>query len=141
MPAVLQVEIHPFNTCERLIRFANQLKVEMMGYSNLGHASYTELGMATSEDSCLDLPLIADMAAKYSKTPAQVILRWGVQRGTVCIPKTSSKERLAENIDLFSFSLTEDEMKSITALNKNKRFNDPGSYAEPAFGHFYPIYE
>ena len=81
------------------------------------------------------------MAAKYSKTPAQVVLRWGVQRGTVCIPKTSNKERLAENFDLFSFSLTEEEMNSITALNKNKRFNDPGVYAEPAFGYFYPIYE
>ena len=68
-------------------------------------------------------------------------MRWGVQRGTTIIPKTSKKERLAENFDLFNFYLTTEEMMSIDALNKDKKFNDPGNYAEPAFKCFYPIYE
>lgn len=140
-PAVLQVEIHPFNVQERLIRYCKQLGVEVMAYSNLGHASYAELGMSTQEDSCMDLQLIKDLAAKYEKTSAQIILRWAVQRGTVAIPKSIKRERLVENRDVYGFSLTEEEMGSITALNKNKRFNDPGTYAEPAFGYFYPIYE
>jgi len=63
-----------------------------------------------------------------------------VQRGTTIIPKTSKKERLAENIDLFNFSLTSSEVASIDALNKDKKFNDPGVYTE-YFNNWYPIWE
>jgi D-xylose reductase len=69
------------------------------------------------------------------------VIRWGVQRGTTVIPKTTKKERLAENIGLFDFSLTNDEMKAISGLNQNKRFNDPGVFCEAAFNHFFPIFE
>jgi D-xylose reductase len=69
------------------------------------------------------------------------VLRWGVQRGTTVIPKTCKKERLAENIALFDFSLTNDEMKAINGLNQNRRFNDPGHFCELAFNTFFPIYE
>jgi len=57
------------------------------------------------------------------------------------IPKTIKYERLIENISLFDFTLTADEMKAISALNKNERYNDPGKYTEPAFNTFYPIFE
>lgn len=57
------------------------------------------------------------------------------------IPKTIKPERLIENISIFDFSLTDEEMKAIAALNKNERYNDPGKYTEPAFNNFYPIYE
>jgi D-xylose reductase len=50
-------------------------------------------------------------------------------------------ERMIENISLFDFALSEEEMEEINSLNKNKRYNDPGQYAEPAFNVFYPIYE
>jgi D-xylose reductase len=70
-----------------------------------------------------------------------VVLRWAVQRGTAIIPKTSKVERLVENIDLFNFSLSVEEMDSIGGLNKNKRFNDPGHFCEIAFNTFFPIYE
>jgi D-xylose reductase len=69
------------------------------------------------------------------------VLRWGVQRGTAIIPKTSKKERLAENISLFDFSLTNDDMMAINSLNQNRRFNDPGNFCEGAFNTFFPIYE
>lgn len=82
-----------------------------------------------------------DIAAKYQKTTAQVLLRWAVQRGTAAIPKTIKPERLAENIDIFNFSMTDDEMKSIDALDKNKRYNDPGHFGEAAFNTFFPIWE
>jgi D-xylose reductase len=57
------------------------------------------------------------------------------------IPKTSKKERLTENIGLFDFSLSSAEMKLITNLNQNRKFNDPGNFAEAAFNTFCPIYE
>lgn len=82
-----------------------------------------------------------DIAAKHNKTPAQVILRWGVQRGTCVIPKTSKVERLTENISLFDFVLSEEEMKTISGFDLNKRYNDPGVFCEAAFGTFCPIYD
>ena len=69
-PAVLQVEIHPFNTCEKLIRFARESEVQVMGYSNLGAISYEELGMTNASDSCINLPLVKELAEKHKKTPA-----------------------------------------------------------------------
>lgn len=112
-----------------------------MAFSNLGSLSYMELGMATAEQTCLLAPVILEAAKKYNKTPAQIVLRWGVQRKTVIIPKTTKPERLIENKSVFDFELTQDEMKAISALNKNERYNDPGNFAEAAFGCFYPIYD
>lgn len=57
------------------------------------------------------------------------------------VPKTTKPERLIENISIFDFELTEDEMKAINSLNKNERYNDPAKYTEAAFNCFYPIYE
>ncbi len=112
-----------------------------MAYSNFGSLSYVQLGMATAADSPLLCEAILAPAAKYNKTPAQVCLRWALQRNTVVIPKSVKQERLVENFSVFDFSLTDDEMSAISSLNKNERYNDPGVYAEKAFNCFYPIYE
>lgn len=85
----------------------------MMAYSNLGAASYVEIGLASAEDSCLTSPVVNEIATKHGKTAGQILLRWGVQRGTTVIPKTVKKERLAENIDLFTFNLSQEEMTAI----------------------------
>ncbi|NNK46917.1 MAG: aldo/keto reductase, partial [Altererythrobacter sp.] len=77
----------------------------------------------------------------HGKTPAQIVLRWGVQRGTAIIPKTSKPERMRENLNIMDFALREEEMKAISALNQNRRFNDPGTFAEAAFNTFHPIYD
>lgn len=76
--------------------------------------------------SCLKDPTINAIGAKHGKSAAQVCLRFAVQRGNTCIPKTSKKERLPENLDMFSWSLTEEDMAALLALNKNKHFNEPG---------------
>jgi len=115
--------------------------IQVMGFSILGSASYVELGGAKADEAVFLRQDIKDIAAKYSKTPAQVILRWGVQQGINIIPKSSKKERLSENISVFDFSLTADEMKQISALNTGKRFNDPGDFCEGAFGTYNPIYD
>lgn len=86
-------------------------------------------------------PVVKEIASRHQRTPAQVVLRWAVQRGIAIIPKTTSKERLAENLSLFDFQLSEEEMKQIGSLDKNRRFNDPGVFCELAFATFFPIYE
>jgi D-xylose reductase len=97
--------------------------------------------MATEKDSAMNEPVVRSIAESHKKSPAQILLRWGVQRGTAVIPKTSNPARLAENLSIFDFELTEDQMRSIAAMDRNQRFNDPGAFCESAFGCFYPIYE
>lgn len=70
----------------------------------------------------LDEPVIAELAAKYGKTPAQVIMRWQVQEGNVVIPGSKTPAHIAENIDVFDFELTDAEMAQISALDKGKPF-------------------
>ena len=140
-PAVLQVESHPYLTQEKLLRYCEQEQIAYTAFSPLGAGSYVPLGMATDADSVLTEPTVQAIAKARGKTAAQVVLRWGVQRGTAVIPKTSRVERLRENISIFDFELTEDEMQSISKLDRNQRFNDPGVFCEKAFGCYYPIYE
>ncbi|MCU0960614.1 MAG: aldo/keto reductase [Pirellulaceae bacterium] len=140
-PSVLQVESHPFLTQEKLLRFCHQERVVFTAFSPLGSISYEPLGMASPADSIMNLPAVQDLARKHGKTPAQILLRWGVQRRTVVIPKTSRSERLRENLNVFDFELAEDEMHQVAGLNQNRRFNDPGVFCEQAFHTFFPIYE
>ncbi|MEM7479011.1 MAG: aldo/keto reductase [Planctomycetota bacterium] len=140
-PTVLQVESHPHLVQPKLLRFCQEHQIAFTGFSPLGAGSYVELGMAAEGDSVLANPEIQSIAAKHRKTSAQVVLRWGVQRGTSVIPKTSRVERLEENISIFDFELTVDEMDTISAMDQNRRFNDPGVFCEQAFGCFFPIYE
>ena len=97
--------------------------------------------MAGAAESALEQPPVQAAAMRVGRTPAQVALRWGIQRGTAVIPKTSRFERLKENHMLFDFELNEEEMAAISGLNRNRRFNDPGHFCEEAFGCFYPIYD
>lgn len=92
-PAVLQVELHPYNCQDKLLRFCREKGIAVTGFSPLGGESYIELGGATKENSLLDLQLIKDLSKKYSKSPAQILLRWGIQRGASLVVKSSKVER------------------------------------------------
>jgi D-xylose reductase len=140
-PAVLQVELHPYLVQPRLVRFCHEAGIAVTGFSPLGALSYVPIGMATAAESVLEQPAVKAAAARHGKTPAQVVLRWGVQRGNAIVPKTTRPERLAENLALFDFELTADEMAAITALDRGRRFNDPGDFGEAAFNTFCPIYD
>ncbi len=140
-PSVLQIESHPYLVQPKLVRFCREASIAVTAFSPLGAPSYVPLGMATESDSVLNHPVVQSIANAHSRTAAQIVLRWGVQRGTAVIPKTSRFERLRENIDLATFSLTQSEMDSISSLDRNQRFNDPGAFCESAFGCFFPIYE
>jgi len=140
-PCMLQVELHPYLAQTKLLRYCKESDLAVTGFSPLGAPSYIPIGMATESDSVLKHSVVEQIAASHGKTPAQIVLRWGVQRGTAIVPKTCKLERLRENIDLDGFLLAEEEMDRITALDKNQRFNDPGVFCEKAFGCFFPIYE
>ena len=140
-PAMLQIESHPYLTQEALIRTAQSYNIAVTAFSPLGALSYVSLDMASSEDSVLQQSAVVSIAKRLGVTPAQVVLRWGIQRGTAIIPKTSRAERLDENIALADFSLTDDDMQAISALNRHRRFNDPGVFCQSAFATFHSIYD
>ena len=140
-PSMLQVELHPYLQQQALLRTASQYHLPITAFSPLGSASYVELGMATETDSVLGESLIADIAQRLQRTPAQVVLRWSLQRGTAVIPKSSLSERRLENLALFDFCLSSEDMAAINTLERGRRFNNPADFCELAFNHFHAIYE
>lgn len=140
-PAVLQIELHPYLTQEKLLRFCEQQGVRVTAFSPLGAGSYCELEMATPEESVLREPVVQAIAGNHQRTAAQIVLRWAIQRGTAVVPKTVSTERLLENWQAQDFVLTDREMQQINQLDRGRRFNDPGDFCERAFNTFCPIYE
>lgn len=140
-PHTLQIEAHPYLTQDKLVRLAHDYAIQVTAFSPLGALSYVELDMAGSGDSVLTETVVQKAAQAHGKSPAQVVLRWGVQRGTSIIPKTSKPERMRENLDIMDFELTGGEMEAISALDAGRRFNDPGVFAQAAFNTFHPIYD
>lgn len=107
IPAVNQIEMHPWFVQEDALKEANRYGVVVEAWAPLGGGRY-------SPD---DSEIITSIAKKYGKTPAQVVLRWNLQRGVIVIPKSTHLERIQENFDLFDFELTEDEIKEISTLD------------------------
>lgn len=139
-PSTLQIELHPHNSQEKLIRFAHLNGMNVTAFSTFGSTSYVEMSMATDIDSLLTKSSIVDIAISHKKSPAQVLIRWAVQRNTFPLTKTINGNRMKENRIVFDFILSDDEMNIINKLNKNHRYNDPGVFCE-GMGVFCPIYE
>ncbi|KAF4553263.1 NAD(P)H-dependent D-xylose reductase xyl1-like protein [Elsinoe fawcettii] len=137
LPATLQIEHHPYLTQQPLIDLVKKNGIAVTAYSSFGPQSFLELGMQHAKDTTLlfEHNTIKSIADKHGKTPAQVLLRWATQRGVAVIPKSNNQSRLAQNLDVCSFDLADDEIKSISDLNKGLRFNDPLAYgvAQPIF--------
>ncbi len=133
LPAVNQIELHPFNGQTRLVEFCQKQGIAVTAYSPLGTPAYVK-GKNEQEPLVIENPIILKIATNHNKTPAQVLLRWAIQRGTIVIPKSVTPQRIEENIQVFDFSLTETEMAEITSLEKRRRFVDPfGPYGVPYF--------
>lgn len=140
-PAVLQIESHPYLTQDKLIRFCKESEIGVTAFSPLGALSYYQIGFADPSESILETEVVKAIAKVHERTAAQILLRWGIQRGTSIVPKSSNKDRMKENLSIFDFELSDAEMHQITALDKNHRFNDPGVFGEEVFNTFMPIYE
>ncbi|MDG1892954.1 MAG: aldo/keto reductase [Verrucomicrobiota bacterium] len=140
-PSVLQIELHPYLCQKNLLRFCTKEAIAVTGFSPLGAQSYFQLNMAEAGDAVIEQPSIREIAKAHTRTPAQIVLRWGIQRGVSIVPKTSNPERLQENIALFDFQLSDSEMEAINSLDCHRRFNDPADFGPAAFNTFVPIYD
>ncbi len=114
-PAVIQVEINPYWNQHGLKDFLAGKHVVFEAWYPLGHG----------DEKLLAEPVFAELAEKYGKTPAQIILRWHLQEGNVVFPKTLNPEHMAENIDVFDFELTDEEMARINQLPQNPYYVVP----------------
>jgi diketogulonate reductase-like aldo/keto reductase len=109
VPAVNQVEFHPFLYQKELLEFCNKHGIVLEAYSPLSHGKR------------LDDHTLQDIASAHKKTVAQVMIRWSLQHGNIVIPKSRNPVRIKQNFDVFDFELSEIEMTSINNLNENYR--------------------
>ena len=118
VPMVNQMEFHPYLVQQDLIDFCNSKGIQYEAWSPL------------MQGNIFDLDVMKELASKYKKTIAQVVLRWDLQKGVVTIPKSSKKERIVANSDLFDFELSKEDVELLDGLEKGKRFGpDPDNFA------------
>jgi 2,5-diketo-D-gluconate reductase A len=119
VPAANQIEIHPYLTQDALREF------------DQAHGIATEAWSPIAQGKVLDDPTIVAIADAIDRTPAQVVLRWQLQRGEIVFPKTATRSRMEENFALFDFELTDEQLAAISARNRDER-TGPDPYT---FGH------
>ena len=106
MPMVNQVEIHPFSTKNNIINYCKDNNIKVVAWSPISR------GRVLSND------LMIDLSQKYKKSLVQIVLRWHMQKGVIPIPKSSNENRIKENIDIFDFEISSEDMKAIDSLDE-----------------------
>ena len=121
IPAVNQVEFHPFIFQEELLGYCRKAGIQLEAYSPL------------TRGRRLDDPRLVEIAEKYKKTTAQILLRWNLEHGVVTIPKSVTPSRIRENAALYDFSLDQEDMAVLNDMDENLRFIHP-DWAPPEWG-------
>lgn len=113
MPALVQNEIHPYYQDTEVIEYIQSLGIAVQGWYPLGGRGH--------QKELLNDKVLKDIAAKYNKSVAQIILRWNLQRGVIVIPGSSNREHIIENTEIYDFELSDEDMKRISELNRNEK--------------------
>ncbi len=136
VPAVNQIEAHPYFAQRDVQEFARAQGILTQAWSPIGGITFYRDG---SHGSTLDDPVIGKIAQDHGKSPAQVMLRWGLQEGRSVIPKSTKPTRIAENIDVFDFELLAKEIAAIDGLDTGRRGGpEPSAVTLEAFGRDIP---
>ena len=125
VPAVNQIEVHPYNAQPGIKNLHDKFGIKIECYSSIGAGAFQGKQDKIKDVMVIKDPVITEIAEAKKVSPAQVTLRWHIQRGLIPLVKTSKVERLGENMDLFSFELSDDEMEAINGLDQNMRFFNP----------------
>jgi 2,5-diketo-D-gluconate reductase A len=117
VPAVNQIEVHPYLTQDEVRGFCTEHQIAVEAWSPIARGAVT------------DDPTIAAIAERHHKTNAQVVLRWHIERGDIVFPKSTNPQRIKENIDIFDFELSAEDLAAISALNRDERTGpDPDTF-------------
>lgn len=111
-PAILQTEVHPYSQEKQLKEFLQQEGMVIQAWYPLGHG----------DKALIQEPVFTELAEKYHKSNAQIILRWHIQSGNIVIPGSKNPDHIKDNFDLFDFTLTDEEMDRIAAMDQQKRY-------------------
>lgn len=125
-PSVIQVEAHPYYPQNELKEVLKENDIKVQAWYPLGHG----------DKSLIEEPIFKELGEKYGKTPAQIILRWHIEEGNIVIPGSTNKEHIKDNANIFDFKLTDEEMKEIAKINKNKRYYEPNPELTASYAHY-----
>jgi len=132
VPAVNQIEVHPYFRQSELLAAHTELGILSQAWSPIGGITFYRNG---SHGSTLEDAVIGGIASSHGKTPAQVMLRWHLQQGRQVIPKSVNPKRIKENLDVFDFDLTADELAAIDTLDTGVRGGpEPAAVTRETFG-------
>jgi len=132
VPAVNQIEVHPYFVQPDVQAFGAEHGILTQAWSPIGGITFYR---DSGHSSALQDPVIGGIAEAHTKSPAQVMLRWGIQHGRSVIPKSTKPERIAENLNVFDFELSADEMTAIDGLDTGRRGGpEPEAITLEAFG-------
>jgi len=127
-PATNQIEHHVYLQQRDLVDFCQSEKVTVTAYSPLGSKGIAKFnagaGIVRDLPDLMDIPEVKEIAAAHGKSPAQVLLRWIIDTGVAAIPKSTNPDRLKQNLDVFDFELTAEEVAKLSSLDKNIRVCD-----------------
>lgn len=131
IPQFIQVEAHPYFTQPELRKTLDKYGIRLMSWYPLGHG----------DTALIEEPVFAELGKKYGKTPAQVILRWHTQMGFAVIPGSKNVEHIRDNLDIFDFTLTDEEMAEIAKLDKGVRYYNRTDEQLKQFAAWKPDFE
>ena len=131
LPQFIQVEAHPYFAQNELRKTLDKYGIRLMAWYPLGHG----------DKALVNEPVFTELAAKYGKSNAQVILRWHTQMGFAVIPGSKNVAHIRDNADIFDFTLTDDEMAQIATLNKGVRYYNGTEEQLAAYAAWQPTYE
>ena len=132
MPAIVQMECHPYYPQTEMKRYLAKHDIAVQAWYPLG---------GRDNKVILEEPVVAELAAKYGKTAAQIIMRWHIQENNVVIPGSKTPSHIADNIDVFDFELSEEEMAEMHALDKGKPFYIRTDEALAMYANWHPDVE
>ena len=136
VPAVNQIELHPYFQQREVQAFGAEHGILTQAWSPIGGITFYRDGQHTST---LQDPVVGEVAQAHGKTPAQVMLRWHLQQGRSAIPKSTKPQRIAENLNVFDFELTGEQLAAIDGLNTGTRGGpDPAAITLADFGRPIP---
>lgn len=120
-PVMNQIEVHPYNSQQELLAFCKQNNIVVTAYSPLARKG----SKGVTGPGLFDEPIIKEISTRYKRPISQILLNWAVSRGTVAIPKSITPERIKENMQIYDFELSVEDLAQIDSLNQNLRLVDP----------------
>ena len=131
VPEMNQVELHPFLPQPELLQFCKENNIHCTAYSPLGSGDRSAQMKAEDEPSLLKEPAILEVAKKHDVSPAQVLIKWAVARGTAVIPKSTSKDHIISNLESINLELDEEDHKKIAGIKRNFRYVNGEFFVTP----------